>query len=365
MSKMELENKEMLKMKCDALALLKALIATPSPSKQENKTACLLQSWLNDKGVDATLIGNNVCAKNKFFDTYKPSILLVSHHDTVPPSKDYTIDPYTPFIKEGKLYGLGSNDAGGPLVSLLSAFVYFYDEEHLPFNLMFCAAAEEEISGRNGLELALPFFGEINFAIVGEPTSMALAISEKGLMVCDCIAYGKSGHTARDEGENAILKAIKDIQWLTNYKFDKVSPSLGEIKMSATMIEAGIKHNIVPNKCHFVVDVRTTDAYSNEEVLKIMQQNMQSEVQARSTRIKPSATPLNHPVVKALLAQGVTTYGSPTTSDQAILSCPSVKFSPGDSARSHTANEFIYIQQINEGIAFFIDFFSTMRNMKW
>ncbi|WP_225629925.1 MULTISPECIES: M20/M25/M40 family metallo-hydrolase [Cysteiniphilum] len=349
----------------EALALLKCLIEIPSISKDEVQTAAFIQQWLFERGITSTLVGNNVCAKNKYFDDNKPSVLLISHHDTVPPSKSYTRDPYSAEIIDGKLYGLGANDAGGALVSMIATFSYFYERADLPFNLLLCAAAEEEVSGKNGAELALTFFDAIDFAIVGEPTSMELAISEKGLMVCDCVAHGKTGHAARDEGDNAILKAVDDINWLNSYQFAQTSETLGDVKMSVTMIEAGVKHNVVPEKCHFVVDVRSTDAYGNEDVLHIMRQYMSSEITPRSLRIKASKTPLEHPLMQALLAKGINSYGSPTTSDQAIVNCPSVKFSPGDSKRSHSADEFIYVEQINEGVLFFITFFNELKDKPW
>ncbi|WP_440682654.1 M20/M25/M40 family metallo-hydrolase [Cysteiniphilum halobium] len=349
----------------EALALLQCLIAIPSISTDEAQSAAFIQQWLFERGISSTLVGNNVCAKNKYFDDNKPSILLISHHDTVPPSKSYTRDPYCAEMIDGKLYGLGSNDAGGALVSMITTFSYFYEKENLPFNLLLCAAAEEETSGKNGAELALTFFDTIDFAIVGEPTSMELAISEKGLMVCDCVAYGTTGHAARNEGDNAILKAVKDINWINSYQFAQTSETLGEVKMSVTMIDAGVKHNVVPEKCHFVVDVRTTDAYSNEDVLHIMRKHMFSDVTPRSLRIKSSKTPLEHPLMQALLAKGINSYGSPTTSDQAIVNCPSVKFSPGDSKRSHSADEFIYVDQINEGVLFFITFFNELKDKPW
>ncbi len=344
-----------------AVSLLKALIQTPSVSKKEDKTAQLLLDYYDKHHIKAKCVGNNIISHNRCYHPDKPTILLVSHHDTVPPSESYTKDPFKPEIIGNKLYGLGANDAGGALVSLLMCYQYFYNDANLPFNLVFCAAAEEEISGKNGLEKALPQIGKVDFAIVGEPTSMQMAISEKGLMVCDCVAYGQSGHAARNEGDNAIFKAISDIQWLKSYCFEKTSSTLGEVKMTPTVIHAGSKHNVVPDHCEFVVDVRTTDAYDNKAVLAIMKANMQSVITPRSMRIEPTRVPLEHPVVKSLMAYGLPGYGSPTTSDQAVLTCPSVKLSPGDSARSHTADEFIYLEQIKEGVAFFIDFFTQLK----
>ena len=344
----------------DAVDLLKSLIKIPSVSQEEAKTAAFIDDWLKSKNISAKLTKNNVWAVNKNYNKDKKTLLLLSHHDTVKPAQSYTRDPFQSKIIDGKLYGLGSNDAGGPLVTLLSLFVYFYEHENLPFNLIVCAAAEEEISGKNGIELALKSMPKIDFAIVGEPTSMQAAISEKGLMVCDCVAKGKAGHAARDEGINAITIAMQDINWINHYKFPKKSDVLGPVKMTVAMIHGGVKHNVVPEQCEFVIDVRTTDAYSNAEVLKIMQQHMQSEVRARSTRLNPSKVSLEHPFIQAIQKEGIEVFGSLTMSDQALLKCPSVKFSPGDSARSHTADEFIYLDQIKEGIEFFIPFFDKL-----
>ena len=348
-------------LKEQAIDLLSNLIQIESISRKEDKTAEYFIDWFANKSIKANRIGNNVYAINKYHSDTKPNLLLVSHHDTVPAAKTYTRDPFKSEIIDGKLYGLGSNDAGGALVTMALVFSYFYDKE-LPFNLLFCAAAEEEISGKNGLTLALPHLGEIDFAIVGEPTSLEMAVSEKGLLVCDCVAHGKVGHAARNEGDNAIIKAVKDIQWLNSYQFDKVSERLGPIKMTAAQIQGGVKHNVVPDRCEFVVDVRTTDAYTNEETLEIMRKNMHSDVTPRSTHIQPTATPLDHPVMQTLFSLNLKSYGSPTTSDQAVLSCPSVKLSPGDSKRSHSADEYIYVEQINEGIDFFIKFLEKLIN---
>jgi acetylornithine deacetylase len=346
----------------EAVELLKSLIAIPSISREEGNTAKCLSVWLEEKNIKANFTKNNVWAKNKYFDDAKQTILLLSHHDTVKPAQSYKRDPFMAEVEDGKLYGLGSNDAGGPLVTLLSLFVYFNDHQNLPFNLIVCAAAEEEVSGKDGIELALKEMPNIDFAIVGEPTSMQAAISEKGLMVCDCTARGKAGHAARDEGINAITIAMKDIAWVNSFNFPKSSEVLGPVKMTVAIINGGIKHNVVPERCEFVIDVRTTDAYSNAEVLGIMQQHMQSEVKARSTRLNPSKVSLEHPFIKAIKQEGVEVFGSSTMSDQALLKCPSVKFSPGDSARSHTADEFIYLDQIKEGIEFFIPFFKKLIN---
>lgn len=337
----------------EVLLLLKQLIATPSLSKEENVTADLIQQFLEAKGIKTMRKLNNVWAVNKHFDKEKPTILLNSHHDTVKPNSGYTLNPFEPIEKDGKLFGLGSNDAGGPLMGLLASFLYFYDLS-TAYNFIYTATAEEEISGRNGVECILPELGKIDFAIVGEPTLMQLAISEKGLMVIDCIAHGRSGHAAREEGENAIYKALKDIEWFRTFKYPKVSETLGPIKMSVTIIHSGTQHNVVPDKCEFTVDVRITDAYTNEEVLDIIQQHVSCEVKPRSVRLTPSSISKNHPIVQAGLALGRTTYGSPTTSDQALMNFPSLKLGPGDSARSHTADEFIYIDELKEGIELYV-----------
>jgi acetylornithine deacetylase len=257
-------------------------------------------------------------------------------------------------IIEGKLFGLGSNDAGGCLVSLIAAFLHFHGQENLKYNLCLAATAEEEISGKNGIELVIPEFGLLEFAIVGEPTLMDLAIAERGLMVLDCVSQGKAGHAARQEGDNAIYNAITDIEWFRTYEFAKKSSLFGPIKMSVTVIEAGSQHNVVPAVCKFTVDVRVTDAYRNEEVLKIIRQNVNCEVTPRSTRLKSSSISEDHPIVKAGISLGRKTYGSPTTSDQALLDIPSLKIGPGDSARSHMANEFIYVDEIEQGIDLYI-----------
>ncbi len=338
----------------DSISLLRRLIATPSFSKEEDQTAHILQIFLQDNGIKVNRLLNNLWMYNQYYDPAKPTILLNSHHDTVKPNSGYTRDPFDADIIDGRFYGLGSNDAGGALIALTAAFYHFYDFQDLKYNLCLALSAEEEISGHNGLELILPELGELDFAIVGEPTQMNLAIAERGLMVLDCTTYGKAGHAAREEGENAFYKCLKDIEWFRTYRFDKVSELFGQVKMSVTVIHAGSQHNVVPASCTFTVDVRVTDAYTNQEVLEIIQQHVSCEVKARSLRLKPSSIAKDHPIVKAGLALGKTTYGSPTTSDQAILSIPSVKVGPGDSSRSHTADEFIYVDEIREGIDLYI-----------
>jgi acetylornithine deacetylase len=347
-------------LKKDAIALLKELIKTESFSKQEHHTAELINQFFERFGVKTHRLKNNVWAFNKHFDANKPTILLNSHHDTVKPNPGYTNDPFEPIVKDGKLFGLGSNDAGGCLVSLMATFIYFHDKENLKYNFCIAATAEEEISGFDGLELVYPELGPIDFAIVGEPTLMDIAVAEKGLMVIDCIAHGKAGHAAREEGDNAIYIALKDIEWIRNYKFEKVSPHLGPMKMSVTIINAGYQHNVVPEKCTFTIDVRITEEYKNEEVLKIIDDNITSEVNPRSVRLRPSFIDPDHALVHAAIKHGAKTYGSPTTSDQALIPVPSVKMGPGNSARSHTANEFIWLIEIEEGIEKYIKILSEL-----
>ncbi|MGE5108482.1 MAG: M20 family metallo-hydrolase [Sphingobacteriales bacterium] len=338
-----------------AISLLKELITTPSFSKEEDQTAGILCRFLGERGVVHYRSGNNVWAKNKFYDASKPTILLNSHHDTVKPNKGYTLDPFNPIEKDGKLFGLGSNDAGGPLVSLIATFLYFCNKQDLKYNIILTATAEEEISGTGGIEALLPDLGKIDYAIVGEPTQMQMAVAEKGLLVLDCIANGKAGHAAREEGENAIYKAIKDIEWISTYQFPKVSDLLGSVKMSVTVIETDNKqHNVVPAQCKFVVDVRVNELYTHEEIIETVKLHLQSEAKPRSIRLRSSAIALNHPLVKAGIGLGRTYYGSPTTSDKALMPFPVLKIGPGDSARSHTADEYIYAKEIKEGIALYI-----------
>jgi acetylornithine deacetylase len=337
-----------------SIELLQQLISIPSFSKEEDKTADAIQEFMLQRGIKMHRKLNNLWAWNKHFDPLKPTILLNSHHDTVKPNSGYTRDPFEAKIENGKLYGLGSNDAGGCLVSLIAVFLYFYDKEGLKYNFCLATTAEEEISGVNGLELIIPELGELDFGIVGEPTQMQLAIAEKGLMVLDCTAHGKAGHAAREEGENAIYKALPDIEWFRNYKFPKESEVFGPVKMSVTIINAGSQHNVVPASCTFTVDVRVTDAYRNEEVLEIIRQHVKCDVQPRSIRLKPSKIEKDHPIVQAGIALGRTTYGSPTTSDQSLLDIQSIKVGPGDSARSHTADEFVYVDEIREGVALYV-----------
>lgn len=350
--------------KRDAVELLKQLISIPSFSKEEDKTADAIEAFLQQRNIKTHRKLNNIWAYNKYFDAAKPTLLLNSHHDTVKPNSGYTRDPYTATVEDDKLYGLGSNDAGGCLVSLIATFLYYYDQEGLNYNICLATTAEEEISGNNGLECILSDLGELEFAIVGEPTLMNLAIAERGLLVLDCTSYGKAGHAAREEGDNAIYKALKDIEWFRNYRFSKVSEMFGPLKMSVTIINAGSQHNVVPATCTFTVDVRVTDAYTNEEVLKIIRTNVDCEVVPRSIRLKPSSIDKEHPIVQSGIALGRTTYGSPTTSDQALLSIPSLKVGPGDSARSHMADEYVHLSEIEKGIGLYIEMLKPVVNGK-
>lgn len=333
-----------------AYELLKTLISIPSFSKSEDKTADCIEKFFATYNILTNREMNNIWAFNQFYDVSKPTILLNSHHDTVKPNASYTLNPFEAIEKDGKLYGLGSNDAGGCLVSLIATFLYFYNQENLKYNLVLAATAEEEISGFNGIESIFKKLGPIDFAIVGEPTEMNLAIAEKGLLVLDCVAKGTSSHAAHPNHDNAILNALDDIQWFNTYKFDKVSDLLGEVKMTVTIINSGSQHNVVPDSCQFTVDVRTTEMYSNTEIFDIIQQNIRSKVTPRSLRLNSSSIPLSHPFVQAGLKMGRTYYGSPTSSDQAVIPCPSLKMGPGLSTRSHSSDEFIYIQEIKEAI---------------
>ncbi|MFT5619583.1 MAG: acetylornithine deacetylase [Arenicella sp.] len=333
-----------------AIQLLQNLIQTSSFSGEEQETASLIENWLQEKGIEIQREHNNIWAFNKCFDSGKPSILLNSHHDTVRPNSGYTRNPHEAKIEDGKLFGLGSNDAGGCLVSLLSTFAYFYDKENLKYNLVIVASAEEENSGPNSLRSVLDKLPNFEFGIVGEPTEMNLAIAEKGLLVLDGYAKGIAGHAAHENTQNAIYQALEDVDWIRNYEFEKVSEMLGKVKMSVTQIEAGKQHNLVPASCHFVVDVRLNEHYSNRKIFEFISSNTKSEIKARSFNLNSSFISKSHPIVQAGLGLGKQTYGSPTLSDQAVLDFPSLKIGPGVSARSHSADEFIEIREIEEGI---------------
>lgn len=337
-----------------AISLLKQLITQPSLSREEDKTAGLIFDFLKSEGASPERKNNNVWEKSVISESL-PTILLNSHHDTVKPSASWTLDPFQPLEKDGKLFGLGSNDAGGALVSMIAAYLALKDIADRPYNLILVASAEEEVSGKNGIESILPELGKLDLAIVGEPTLMQMAVAEKGLMVLDCKSTGVSGHAARNEGVNAIYKAMEDIEWFRTFDFPYKSSLLGPVKMSVTQINAGSQHNVVPDLCTYVVDVRSNECYRNEETLQIIRKHVKnSEVTPRSTRINSSFIPLEHPMVQRGISLGLSYYGSPTTSDQALIPCTSIKIGPGDSSRSHTADEYIYIEEIGKGISTYI-----------
>lgn len=354
----------------EAVALLKKMIAIPSFSKEEMEVADLIEQFLQAKGIQTKRLLNNVYAVNKAFSAAKPSILLNSHHDTVRPAKGYTTDPFTPTLEGEKLVGLGSNDAGGPLVALIQTFVHLYHATDLPFNLVLAATAEEEISGPNGIVLLLHNETFLNTlqgsnlvgALVGEPTKMEMAVAERGLLVLDAVAHGKSGHAAREEGINAIQIALKDIATLSAIQFDRISAYTGNTNATVTVIETENKaHNVVPSTCRFVVDLRVNELYSFEELIALLQEKMTSTIAARSFRMRSTIIPMDHPLVKAGKQLGVHHYGSPTTSDKALMDFPALKIGPGDSARSHTADEYIYIHEIEKGIAGYLQLLDTSK----
>ncbi len=343
------------KLTIKAIELLKSMIETQSFSSEEDNTAALIESWFKDFKIPIQRTQNNVWATNKHFDERKPTLLLNSHHDTVKPNNGYTKDPLKASVEDGKLFGLGSNDAGGCLVSLIATFTYFYSKKNLDYNLVLVASAEEENSGSNGLNSMLAIIPEVDVAIVGEPTLMNLAIAEKGLVVFDAKVKGTPSHAAHPNTDNAIYNAMSVLKWFQDYKFEKKSPVLGNVKMTVTKINAGKQHNAVPAEVDLVIDVRVNDRYTNEEIAKILTKKSPcSTIEARSLRLNSSSIPMSHPLVEAGIAMGRETYGSPTLSDQAALSCPSLKLGPGDSTRSHTADEFIYIAEIEEGIEIYI-----------
>lgn len=343
------------------ISLLKSLISTPSLSREEQNAAQVIRQFFIESGIPFQAKMNNTWVRNLHWKDGLPVILLNSHIDTVKPASGYTRDPFSPDVEDGILYGLGSNDAGGPLVTLLAAFMHFYLKENLPYNLIYAATAEEEISGVNGIVSILDELGPIDLAIVGEPTRMQMAIAEKGLMVLDCTSIGKSGHAAREEGENAIYKAISDIEKIRNYRFEKTSDMLGSVKMSVTIINSGSQHNVVPDTCSFAVDVRTNEHYSNQEAFEIISELIDSDVKPRSFRLNSSGIPVDHPIVKRGISLGLNYYGSPTTSDQAVIPYPSIKIGPGDSARSHTADEYILISELEEGFGIYIDLLTNLK----
>jgi acetylornithine deacetylase len=332
------------------------LIETQSFSTEEENTAKLIEGWFTENEIPFKRTKNNIWATNKYFDKSKPTMLLNSHHDTVYPNSAYTNDPLKAIVKDGKLYGLGANDAGGCLVSLMATFTNFYAKENLKYNLVIVASGEEENSGPNGLNSMLAIIPTIDVAIVGEPTLLNLAVAEKGLVVFDAVIEGTPSHAAHPNNNNSIYNTIEVLQWFKDFKFDKTSKALGDVKMTVTQIVAGSQHNVVPAHVNLVIDVRVNDAYSNQEIAAILEENSPcTKIIPRSLRLNSSAISTNHALVKAGIALGRETYGSPTLSDQASLSCQSLKLGPGDSTRSHSANEFIYLAEIEEGIKVYVE----------
>jgi acetylornithine deacetylase len=339
----------------EAVKLLKSLISTPSFSREEDATADLIEQFLRGKGFSPQRQGNNVWCMAENCPPDAPQLLMNSHHDTVKPASGWTKDPFTPLLEGEVLWGLGSNDAGASAVALLAAFCYLSRLPELPYRLLVAITAEEEISGPGGIASILPQLGDIALAVVGEPTQGQLAIAEKGLMVLDCLVRGRAGHAARNEGENALYKALPDIEWFRSHQFPEVSPLLGPVKMSVTQIQAGQQHNVVPDECRFVVDVRTNECYNNEALLSLIRQGVSAEVVPRSTRLNSSGIAPEHPLLQKAKQFGLSLYGSPTLSDQALMPFPSVKIGPGDSARSHTADEYILLSELRAGIQLYID----------
>ena len=349
----------------EAVELLKRLIATPSVSRDEKAAADVLEAYLAEKGLNPQRHGNNVWCMSEEFDAQKPTILLNAHLDTVKPVAGWQHDPFTPVIEDDKLYGLGSNDCGGGLVSLLMTYMGLIGKLNSPIqsinptNLIFLASCEEEVSGKNGIESVLPLLPKIDFAIVGEPTGMQPAIAEKGLMVIDATAQGKAGHAARNEGDNAIYHAMKDIQWLSEWQFPKQSELLGPVKQTVTIVNAGTQHNVIPDTCTFTIDVRSNECYTNEEIFAFFQEHLTSELKARSFRLSSSKIDVEHPFVQACIKEGLTPFGSPTLSDQALMRFPSLKLGPGESSRSHTADEYIKISEIDHAISLYTKLLSN------
>lgn len=347
---------ELKKLTNEAISLLKKLIETPSFSSEEDQTALLIENWFKQFEIPFQRTKNNVWAVNQYFDVSKPTLLLNSHHDTVKPNSAYTKNPFEAIVDNGKLFGLGSNDAGGCLVSLLATFTYFFHQENLKYNLVMVASAEEESSGEFGLNSMLSIIPKIDVAIVGEPTLMHLAVAEKGLVVFDAVVEGTASHAAHPNNDNPIYKTIEVLQWFKDFTFEKTSPTLGDVKMTVTQINAGKQHNVVPAHVDLVIDVRVNDAYSNQEIAAILQEKAPcTKITPRSLRLNSSSISVEHELVKAGISIGRKTYGSPTLSDQSVLSCQSLKLGPGDSTRSHSADEFIYLAEIEEGIAIYVE----------
>lgn len=337
----------------NAIELLKQLIAIPSISREEDAKASFLQAYLQEAGCEVQRVGNNLWAHAFAYNPALPTLLLNSHIDTVKPRDSWTKNPFAATQEGDCIYGLGSNDAHASVVSLVAAFMHLR-HTHQAYNLVLGISCEEEVSGKNGVELLLTQLPAIDLAIVGEPTGLEMAVAEKGLMVVDAVARGKAGHAARGEGINALYKALDDIAWCRNYSFEKVSPTLGPVKMTVTMIEAGTQHNVVPDVCKFTADIRLTECYTHQEILDIMAAHMQAELTPRSMRLRASGIAQTHPVVQRHLAMNKGVFGSATMSDQALMPFPSVKVGPGDSARSHTADEYILTSEIEAAIAYYV-----------
>lgn len=344
----------------EATTLLSSLIGIPSISREEEAVANFLQNYIEESGIMTGRSGNNIWCISPNFDLNKPTILLNSHIDTVKPVSGWRKHPFTAKTEDGKIYGLGSNDAGASVVSLFQAYRYLSATEQA-YNLIFLASCEEEVSGKNGIESVLPQLPPIALGIVGEPTEMHPAIAEKGLMVLDVQAHGKAGHAARNEGDNAIYKVLQDVQWFRDFQFEKTSSMLGPVKMSVTQINAGTQHNVIPDLCTFVVDIRSNECYSNEELYQEICSHVQSEVKARSFRLNSSHISADHPIVRRAVSMGRTPFGSPTLSDQALMKFPSLKMGPGNSSRSHTADEFILISEIEEAIRMYIELLDGLK----
>ncbi|MDE6341659.1 MAG: M20/M25/M40 family metallo-hydrolase [Muribaculaceae bacterium] len=355
-------------MRHDWIIHLQNLIKTPTFSREEDATAGIWHRWLTENGADnAVRFHNNVYAVTPHFDLRKPTLMLNSHHDTVRPASTYTRDPFSPDIENGCIFGLGSNDAGGAGVALALAYLSLKDEGSIPVNLLLAITAAEEVMGELGMRAFLPHLKEKgiypDMAIVGEPTGMQPAVAERGLLVLDCVAHGKSGHAAREEGINALYRAIEDVERIRHFAPERVSATLGPIKASVTMMECGTQHNVVPDRCKYVADVRTTDAYSNEETVRLLQDCVKwSELTPRSTRVRASVIDASHPLVKAAVSLGKRPFVSGTTSDMALMhDIPSLKIGPGDSARSHTADEYIRISEINDAIDTYINLIKNIK----
>lgn len=337
----------------DAVSLLRRLIATPSVSRDEARAADIMEETMRGYGLDVHREANNVWSVCGEYDGARPTLLLNAHIDTVKPVGSWTRDPFAPDVEGDTLYGLGSNDCGGGLVSLLQVYRHL-SARRQSYNTVFLASAEEEVSGRDGVSRALPLLPPVTMAVVGEPTSMRPAIAEKGLMVVDAVAHGVPGHAARAEGVNAIYRALDDIEWLRGYRFGKVSSLLGPTLMTVTVISAGTQHNVVPDECRFTIDIRTNEHYRNEDVFEFLRKHLSSEIKARSFRLSSSCISADNPVVRRCAAMGLEPFGSPTLSDQALMPFPSLKLGPGDSARSHSADEFIRISEISEAIKIYV-----------